>query len=132
MGNVLLDNNTRKKSDPVLSLEAWLEQNPELMNKRLLAENKVFRTMSFMYNSSVQSILCKVYLVWEQTNLEDYKRTIELYRKVLDPSQYHNMLPFMDLRNFDQPKEDFVTAMRQYLPTTVEDRLTAQPPLSLE
>jgi|JI6StandDraft_1071083.scaffolds.fasta_scaffold04376_16 hypothetical protein len=76
MGNVLLDNNTRKKSDPILSLEAWLEQNPELMNKRLLTENKVFRTMSFMYKSSVQSILCKVYLMWEPTNLEDYRRTI--------------------------------------------------------
>lgn len=101
------------------------------MNKRLLTENKVFRTMSFMYKSSVQSILCKTYLMWEPTNLEEYKKTFELYRKVLDPSQYHNILPFMDLRNFDQPKEDFVVAMRQYLPSTVEERLTAQPPLTI-
>lgn len=88
--------------------------------------------MSFAYNSSVQSILCKVYLQWEPINLEEYRRTIDLYRRILDPSQYHNMLPFMDLRNFDQPKEDFVTVMRQYLPMTVEERLSAQPSLSLE
>lgn len=60
--------------------------------------------MSFMYNSSVQSILMKAHFKWDLMNLEDYRKGFELYRKVLDPSYYHNLLPFIQYRNFESPK----------------------------
>lgn len=60
--------------------------------------------MSFMYNSQSQSLLCKAYLKWELTGLEDYRKIFELYKKTIDPLQYHGMMPFLTWRNFDQAK----------------------------
>jgi hypothetical protein len=57
MGNVLLDD--YKKDDPLISFEKWLEENPELTGKEVLAENKLFLTSRFSYNS--KQILLKVY-----------------------------------------------------------------------
>ena len=89
------------------------------MNKKLLQENKSFRTISFMHKSKSQSLLFKVYLKREELSFDDYLRGFETLRKALDPSYYHNMLPFMQFKNFDQPKEGFVAVIRQYIGNTL-------------
>lgn len=45
MGNVLLDE--YRRGDPAESYDRWLEQNPDLVSKEILAENKIFRVSSY-------------------------------------------------------------------------------------
>lgn len=119
MGNTLLDKPLRKKNDPLQEFESWLEQNPELMNKKLHQDNKSFRSLSFLYKSKAQSLMLKIYLKREEVNLEHYLRGFETIKKTVDPNYYHNMLPYMQFKNFDQPNEGFVVVFRQYLLNTL-------------
>jgi hypothetical protein len=57
MGNALLDE--YKKNNPVDIYERWLEQNPDLLGKELLSDNKLFRASSFKYNN--KNIKIRVY-----------------------------------------------------------------------
>lgn len=53
-----------------------------------------------MYKSKAQSLLFKAYFNYERINLEDYHLNFETIKKIMDPNYYHNMLPYMQFKNF--------------------------------
>ena len=65
MGNVLLDDH--KKADPAEGYNRWLEQNPDLVGKEILKENKLFRISSFKINK--KNILLKVFFKKDTSSL---------------------------------------------------------------
>ena len=76
-------------------------------------------TISFMYKSKPQSLLLKIYLKRDSLNFEEYYNGFEVIKRRMDANNYHNILPFIQFRNFDQPGVGFVSVVRQYLPYTL-------------
>ena len=68
MGNVLLEG--PKKGDPAEQYQRWLEENPDLVGKEILRENKLFRTSSYKLNG--RNIIIKVFFKRDQSPLTDY------------------------------------------------------------
>jgi hypothetical protein len=67
MGNALLD---ESRTDPKEIYEQWLEQNPDLIGRKILAHNKLFETNFFKYCEF--SIKMSVFLRRDNTNIQDY------------------------------------------------------------
>jgi hypothetical protein len=77
MGNTLLDEN--KKDDPVEIYEQWIEQNPDLVGREILAHNKLFETDFFKYCEN--SVKMEVFFRRDNTPLQEYlKVTMEICR----------------------------------------------------
>jgi hypothetical protein len=73
MGNdVLLDD--PKKDDPSLQYQRWLEENPDLVGKEPLKQNKLFRTSSYKLKRG--SIILKAFFQRDSSPLVEYFRQI--------------------------------------------------------
>ena len=64
MGNSYINFNNKNQ---LKEFEAWVEQNPELSGRRVLFENKIFRTFSFNIKSLNNNIIIKAYLKEKDT-----------------------------------------------------------------
>lgn len=91
MGNTFLDET--KKEDPKEIYEQWLEQNPDLVNRKLLAFNKLFESNFFKYCEF--SIKMEVFFRRDTTNIQDYLKVSPIPRRPSPSSRvsYKNIRP---------------------------------------
>ena len=121
MGNTLLQTANNKKANPLKSFEDYLIRTPELMNKEIFFENKLFKTYQFSLKNE-SSIIIKVYLKRDVIDLSNYERSFMKYHTKIPPHRFPNLLPFRKLINFDKNDEEFVAVARQFSHTTLQDK----------
>ena len=122
MGNTIGVSNVKATQ----SFDTFLAKYPQLLNKELLSDTKLFKTYSFLCEGE-SHIIMKVYFKRNNASLKDYKASLTLMQREFNLNIYPNLLPYTSLT--EEP--DFATLIRPKVYLTLSERIWTVPMLTL-
>jgi len=122
MGNTIGVSNVQATQ----SFNTFLATYPQLLNKELLSDTKLFKTYSFLCEGESQ-IIMKVHFKLNNASLKGYTPSLSFMQKEFNLNVYPNLLPYTSLT--EEP--NFAVLIRPKVYMTLSHRIWTVPMLTL-